>query len=105
MDNNGCTKNPPRRIYINALILHLIVAIFVGYNILVISGLIITQSLLQIGPIGVYAIKSVTFVGIGLGTWVTWAALKNPVYVPMLCLMDQTLDALWDLVKRHRADK
>lgn len=101
MDNNGCTKNPPRRIYVNALILHLIVTIYVGYNLLVISD----QSLLQMDPIRMYAIKGVTFVGIGLGTWLVWATLKNPVYVPMLCLMDQTLDTLWDLVKRHRADK
>lgn len=106
MKDNGCTKNPPRRIYINALILHVIVTVYIVYTLFVDDGRVLVQPLSHtIDLIGASAIKTVTFVGIVIGASVTWVALKNLVYLPMLCLTDQTLDAIWSLVKRRRMDK
>ncbi len=106
MNDNDCTKNPPRRIYVNALILHVIVTIYIGHILLTEGGRHLTHPLPHPDePIGASAITIMVFVGIVLGSWVAWATLKNPVYLPMLCLLDQTLDVIWRLVKGRDVDK
>jgi len=104
-DDTDCAKNPPRRIYINALVLHSIIALISGYPAyLAIGNLLSGAQAASASTVFIGMFIMVTLVTLGGVYWVLWLMLK-PLFVQLFCVMDGTIDACWELVKKIRSDK
>lgn len=100
-----CAKNPPRHIYINALVLHSIIALISGYPAYLAIGKVL--SWVQVPPVGTAFIGIfvvVTLAALGALYWVLWLLMK-PLFLQLFCVMDGTIDACWKLVKKRRRDR
>jgi len=104
-DDTDCANNPPRRIYINALVLHSIIALISCYPAYRAIGKVLSG--VQVPPmgtafIGIFVV--VTLVALVALYWVLWLLMK-PLFLQLFCVMDGTIDACWELVKKRRRDQ